>query len=163
MVPGQSSMTLGYSMPTSVANFRLLELWPAYLVMINGTIASLCLIWHIWVAKWSFGGISDYCDHFTIIVLSLTKNDPPKSDPEKNVTRGICKGHIQSSYRVLGYKSAVNMFLMSDTFPFRFMLETCVHFEFWNKKFFRIFQRAFLFFLEKLTKMPQNIGGPLKN
>ena len=74
--------------------------------------------------------IGDYCDHFTIIVLSLTKNDPPKSDPEKNETRGICKGHIQSSYRVLGYKSAVNMFLMSDTFPFRFMLETCVHLDF---------------------------------
>ena len=32
-------------------------------------------------------------------------------------------------------KSAVTMFFKSDTFPFRFMLEPCVHFDFWNKKF----------------------------
>ena len=28
--------------------------------------------------------IGDYCDHFTIIVLSLAKNDPPNSDLKKN-------------------------------------------------------------------------------
>ena len=27
--------------------------------------------------------IGDYCDHFTIIVLSLAKNDPPNSDLKK--------------------------------------------------------------------------------
>ena len=28
----------------------------------------------------------------------------------------------------------------SDTFSFRFMLETCVHFDFWNKNFFEFFK-----------------------
>ena len=29
----------------------------------------------------------------------------------------------------------MTMFFESDTFPFRLMLETCVHFDFWNKIF----------------------------
>ena len=33
------------------------------------------------------------------------------------------------------------MFFKSDTFALRFMLETCVHFDFWNNSFFQIFQR----------------------
>ena len=32
------------------------------------------------------------------------------------------------------------MFYESDTFPFRFMLETCIHFDFWNKILFEFFK-----------------------
>ena len=35
----------------------------------------------------------------------------------------------------------MTMFFKSDTFALRFMLETCVHFDFWNNSFFQIFQR----------------------
>ena len=56
----------------------------------------------------------------------------------------------------------------SDTFPFRFMLETCVHFDFWNKKFFEFFIGSPLwfgvffnfFYFSKKWKIPQIIGGP---
>ena len=67
--------------------------------------------------------------------------------------------------------SAVSMFLVSDTFPFRFMLGTCVHFDFWNEKtskFFKGFPSKiwgiFLFFIQKLKiwKMPQIIEGPFE-
>ena len=43
--------------------------------------------------------------------------------------------------------SAMIMFLVSDTFPFRFMPETCVHFDFYN-----------IFFLN-LSKSPPMIWG----
>ena len=33
------------------------------------------------------------------------------------------------------------MFFESDTFPFKFMLETCVYFDFWNKNVFKIFKK----------------------
>ena len=63
------------------------------------------------------------------------------------------------------------MFLMSDTFPFRFMLEMCVHFDFWNKKFFELFKGSsydleiFHFFrkIKNLKNTPNHRGDPLKN
>ena len=54
---------------------------------------------------------------------------------------------------------AVTMFFESDTFPFRFMLETCVHFEFWNKK-----NKNFQFFFLKISeKSRKSLGGPFEN
>ena len=38
--------------------------------------------------------ISDYCDHFTIIVLSLAKNDPPKSDLKKMALGPLDRPHL---------------------------------------------------------------------
>ena len=38
------------------------------------------------------------------------------------------------------------MFFEWDTFPFRFMLDTCVHFDFWNKNFFEFFIGSPLWF-----------------
>ena len=42
------------------------------------------------------------------------------------------------------------MFFESDTFPFRFMLETCVHFSFFRK-------------INNLKNTPIHRGDPLKN
>ena len=44
------------------------------------------------------------------------------------------------------------MFFESDTLPFRFMLETCVHFDLWNKYFLNV---GYFSFFRKITKKIQ--------
>ena len=66
---------------------------------------------------------------------------------------------------------AVTMFFESDTFPFKFMLETCVHFDFWNNFFSNIskgssYDLGYFSLVRKIKKLkntPNHRGDPLKN
>ena len=63
------------------------------------------------------------------------------------------------------------MFFESDTFPFRFMLETCVHFDFCNKIFSNFskgppYDLGYFSFFKKIKKLkntPNHRGDPMKN
>ena len=63
------------------------------------------------------------------------------------------------------------MFFESDTFPFRFMLQTCVHFDFWDKFCFEFSKGppydlvyfSFFYFSRKMKNTPNHRGDPMKN